>query len=90
MHLLARHWIENVVLQAPVARTLGITVRSADVDRVILLMPFSEALTTTPGVLHGGVIATSIDTVGAAASASGVSPDDEASGGILSTLSRFA
>ena len=81
MHSIAHHWIEKVVLQSPVAQTLSITARSADIDHVTLVMPFSEALTTTPGVLHGGVVATLIDTVGATASASGISPDDKASGG---------
>ncbi|MFA5565090.1 MAG: PaaI family thioesterase [Acidimicrobiia bacterium] len=86
MHPLAQHWIENVVLQSPVARALGISVRSAEVDQVTLTMPFSEELTTIPNVLHGGVIATLIDIVGAAASASGISPDDEASGGATANL----
>lgn len=86
MHSLAQHWIKNVVLQAPVAQTLGISVRSAEIDHVTLAMPYSEELTTTPQVLHGGVIATLIDTVGAAASASGISPDDDASGGATAIL----
>jgi uncharacterized protein (TIGR00369 family) len=86
MHSIAQHWIKNVVLQAPVARTLGISVRSAEIDHVTLAMPYSEELTTTPQVLHGGVIATLIDTVGAAASASGISPDDDASGGATANL----
>lgn len=37
-------------------------------------------------VLHGGVIATLIDTAGAAALASGISPDDNASGGATANL----
>ncbi|SED77732.1 PaaI family thioesterase [Ruania alba] len=86
MHPLANHWIENIVLQSPVAQTLSITARSADIDHVTFVMPFSEALTTTPGVLHGGAVATLIDTVGAAASASGISPDVPASGGATTNL----
>ncbi|WP_022892551.1 PaaI family thioesterase [Agromyces subbeticus] len=86
MHSLAQHWIENIVLQSPVAQTLSITARSADIDHVTLVMPYSAALTTTPGVLHGGAVATLIDTIGAAASASGISPDDEPSGGATMSL----
>lgn len=74
MHNLARHWIDNVILQSPVARAIGISLRSAEVDAVTADLPFSEYLTTTPGVIHGGVIASLIDTLGAAGSASGVTP----------------
>ena len=86
MHSLAQHWIENVVLKAPVAQALGISLRSAAVDQVTLAMPFSEELTTIPGVLHGGVVATLIDIAGATASASGLSSDDGVSGGATANL----
>lgn len=86
MHSLAQHWITNVILHSPVAQTLGISVQSAEIDHVTLSMPYSEELTTTPQVLHGGIIATLIDTAGAAASASGISPDDNASGGATANL----
>lgn len=83
---LGQHWIDNVVLQAPAVQTLSITVCSADVDHVTLVMPFSAELMTTPGVFHGGVVAALIDTAGVAASASGISPDDEAAGGATGDL----
>ncbi|WP_374700671.1 PaaI family thioesterase, partial [Rhodococcus sp. BS-15] len=86
MHNLARHWIDNVILQSPVARAIGISLRSAEVDAVTADLPFSEDLTTTPGVIHGGVIASLIDALGAAGSASGVTPEQEATGGATSHL----
>lgn len=86
MHDLARHWIDNVILQSPVARAIGINLRSSEVDAVTATLPFSEDLTTTPGLLHGGVIASLIDTLGAVGSASGVTPDLEATGGATSHL----
>jgi uncharacterized protein (TIGR00369 family) len=86
VHDLARHWIDNIILQSPVARAIGVTLHSADVDQVTAELSFSEDLTTTPGLLHGGVIASLIDTLGAAGSASGVTPDQEAAGGATSHL----
>lgn len=86
MHPLADHWINEVVLQSPVARALGITLHAARVDCLSAGLPFSEDLTTVPGVLHGGVIASFIDTLGAAASATGVTPDLEISGGATTHL----
>lgn len=86
MHDLARHWIDDVILQSPVARAIGFGLRSAEVDTVTADLPFSEDLTTTPGLLHGGVIASFIDTLGAVGSASGVTPEHEATGGATSHL----
>lgn len=86
MHPLARHWVDSVVLASPVARALGVTVEEAAVDALTLHLPLGDGVTTTPGVVHGGVVATLIDIAGAAASASGLGPDEGATGGATSQL----
>lgn len=86
MHSLASHWIDDVLLASPVARGLGISVETAEVDRIVARLPYSDDVTTTPGVMHGGVIAALVDTAGAMASASGLSPEDDATGGATSHL----
>lgn len=83
---LARQWIEGVIAQSPVGKALGVEMVALEVDRVSVRMPFSGQLTTVPGTVHGGVIATLIDIAGAAASASGVTIDDRPTGGATSHL----
>lgn len=83
----ARAWIDHVIAGSPVGRALGVEVVSADVDSIRMRLAFDEELTTVPGTLHGGVIATLIDIAGAAASASGLTEEDGATGGATSHLS---
>ena len=64
-------WITDVLLGSPVARTLGVELKSADPDRVVLALPFRAGNVTLARIVHGGAIATLIDIAGAAASASG-------------------
>jgi uncharacterized protein (TIGR00369 family) len=84
---LARQWIEGVIAESPVAKALGVEVVALEVDLVRMRVPYDDQLTTVPGTVHGGVIATLIDIAGAAASASGVATDDGATGGATSHLS---
>lgn len=82
----ARFFIDAVIAGSPVAKALGIDVTTAEVDRVVVRIGFDDDLTTVPTVIHGGVVATLIDIAGAAASASGLTPDDAATGGATSHL----
>ncbi|GAA4659913.1 PaaI family thioesterase [Gordonia humi] len=77
---LARRLIDEVVLGSPVATALALALDRVDVDDVALTMAMSDELTTVPGVIHGGAVATLIDTAGAAACASGVDGDDVTGG----------
>ncbi|WGX95180.1 PaaI family thioesterase [Nocardioides sp. L-11A] len=86
MHPIARTWIDDVLAGSPVARTIGIEVVSARAEEVVLALPFRDDLTTVPGVLHGGVVATLVDVAGAAASASGLGDADGATGGATTQL----
>lgn len=82
----AQHWIERVIVDSPVARHLQLRTVLAEVDRVDLALECRDDLTTVPGVLHGGVIATLADTAAAAASASGIDEADGAEGGATTHL----
>lgn len=83
---LAHQWIEGVLAASPIARHVGIVVLDAGVDEVRLGLRFRDDLTTVPGVLHGGVVATLVDIAGASASASGLTPADDATGGATTHL----
>ena len=67
--------IRDVLIGSPVARALGISLDTVEVDRVVLRLPFSPENVTLGAIVHGGVIATLIDVAGAAASFSGVGPE---------------
>lgn len=86
MHSIAQQWIDGVLLASPVAKALGLSLAAAEVDEVTLALSYDDDLTTVPGVLHGGVVSTLVDTAGAAASASGLSADDDAKGGATTHL----
>jgi uncharacterized protein (TIGR00369 family) len=57
-----RHWETNV----PFNRLCRISVRRWDADAVELLAAYADELSAHPGVFHGGVLATLIDTAGTA------------------------
>ncbi|MFD6677475.1 PaaI family thioesterase [Rhodococcus zopfii] len=82
----AQHWIDRVLINSPVAQHLRLRTVHAQVDRVQLGLDFRDDLTTVPGVLHGGVIATLVDTAAAAASASGIDEAETATGGATTHL----
>ncbi|MDJ0362783.1 PaaI family thioesterase [Rhodococcus sp. H29-C3] len=84
---IAQYWIDKLVDGSPVGKALSLSVEGAAIDRVTLAMPISHDIMTTPGVMHGGMLATLIDTAGAAASASGVIEEDKVTGGATTHLS---
>ena len=62
-----RHWQDGVAFN----RACGMTVRRWDPDGVEMHLPFRDDLGAHPGVFHGGVLATLIDTAGCGAVAAG-------------------
>ncbi|KWR91720.1 PaaI family thioesterase [Cupriavidus sp. IDO] len=80
-----RHMVENVLMNSPVARGLGIRLEVIEPEHVELVLPFLTTNVTHGSIVHGGVIATLIDIAGAAAAASGAN-GDEVRGGATSSL----
>lgn len=64
-------FVERILIASPVARKLGVTMKSIEPERVVLALPFDKSNVTVGDMVHGGVIATLIDIAGAAGSASG-------------------
>ena len=62
-----REIIQSFIPQSPLVRHLGIELKSLEQDRAELLLPYRPELATIGDVVHGGAIATLIDTVGTAA-----------------------
>jgi uncharacterized protein (TIGR00369 family) len=59
--------MRQFVPASPLVRHLGIELRSLERDRAELALPFDERLVTLADVVHGGAIASLIDTAGMAA-----------------------
>src|SRR5919106_3761647 len=68
-----REVMEAFVPASPLVQHLGIRLRELSPDRAALELPFDERLATMGDVVHGGAIASLIDTAGMAATWS----DDE-------------
>lgn len=85
MHPIADMFIHQILAASPIARHLGITVEAADIDHVVLALPYDPSLVTVGNTVHGGVIATLIDIAGASASGSGIT-DEGTTGGATTVL----
>jgi 1,4-dihydroxy-2-naphthoyl-CoA hydrolase len=72
----------------PFASQLGITVLSASTERVVAVLPWKPELCTSGGVLHGGVLMSLSDTVGALAVYLTLG-EDETTATITSTTQMF-
>ena len=59
--------MRQFVPASPLVRHLGIELRGLERDRAELVLPFDERLVTLADVVHGGAIASLIDTAGMAA-----------------------
>jgi uncharacterized protein (TIGR00369 family) len=59
--------MRQFVPASPLVRHLGIELRSLERDRAELALPFDQRLVTLADVVHGGAIASLIDTAGMAA-----------------------
>jgi uncharacterized protein (TIGR00369 family) len=68
-----RETIREFVPASPLVRHLGMRLDELSADRAVLLLPFDERLATMGEIVHGGAIASLIDTAGMAAAWS----DDE-------------
>jgi uncharacterized protein (TIGR00369 family) len=62
-----REIIERFIPGSPLVGHLGMRLESIGVDEATLVLPFGPALATMEDVVHGGAIASLIDTAGMAA-----------------------
>jgi 1,4-dihydroxy-2-naphthoyl-CoA hydrolase len=72
----------------PFASQLGITILQASAERVVAVLPWKPELCTTGGVMHGGVLMSLADTIGALAVYLTLG-DDETTATITSTTQMF-
>jgi uncharacterized protein (TIGR00369 family) len=62
-----RELIEQFIPHSPLVGHLGMRVESIGIDEAMLALPFKPELATIEDVVHGGAIASLIDTAGMAA-----------------------
>ncbi len=78
-------FVTHILAGSQVAKTLGVQLRALERERVVMFLPYDAANITVGTTVHGGVIATLIDIVGAAGSASGAD-SAKIKGGATSSL----
>jgi 1,4-dihydroxy-2-naphthoyl-CoA hydrolase len=78
----------SLVAMMPFAAGLGLTIESADADRVVGSIAWRDTLCTTAGIMHGGVLMSLADTVGALVTFLGL-PDAATTATITSTTQMF-
>ena len=59
-----RRLVEGFLPASPFPQTVGLSLTSLEPDRAVLTLPFRDAVTTMGDVVHGGAIATLVDTAG--------------------------
>src|SRR5919106_6945911 len=79
-----REVIEAFVPASPLVQHLGIRLRELSPDRAELELPFDQRLATMGDVVHGGAIASLIDTAGMAATWSDDAEPQSLSGSTIS------
>lgn len=79
-----REVMRAFVPASPLVRHLGIELADLASDRAELLLPFDERLATTGDIVHGGAIASLIDTAGMAATWSDDAEPESLSGATVS------
>ena len=86
-----REIIEAFVPNSPFAKHLGLRIDRIEADVAELVLPFGPDLPTMGDVVHGGAIATLIDTAGmAAAWSDDVEPESPAGGTISMSVDYVA
>ena len=78
--------MRQFVPSSPLVRHLGIELRTLEPDRAELLLPFDGRLATIGDVVHGGAIASLIDTAGMAATWADPDVEPESVAGSTITL----
>jgi 1,4-dihydroxy-2-naphthoyl-CoA hydrolase len=79
---------EALIAMMPFAVELGITLDEASPERVMATLPWAPRLCTTAGVMHGGVLMSLADTVGALVVFLGLA-EGETTATITSTTQMF-
>ena len=75
--------VEAFIPNSPFVGHLGMRLAALEQDRAELVLPFDEELATIGDVVHGGAIATLIDTAGMAAAWADGSEPGEAAGSTI-------
>jgi uncharacterized protein (TIGR00369 family) len=79
-----RETIREFVPGSPLVRHLGIRLDELSADRAVLVLPFDGRLATMGDVVHGGAVASLLDTAGMAAAWSDDEEPESLSGATVS------
>ena len=79
---------EALIAMMPFAAKLGIVLEEASPERVVATLPWAPELCTSSGIMHGGVLMSLADTVGALVVVLGLA-EGEVTATITSTTQMF-
>ena len=83
--------ISEFVPSSPLVRLLGMRLESLEQDRAVLVLPYRPDLATIDDIVHGGAIASLIDTAGMAATwADSAEPESLAGATVTLNVSYMA
>jgi uncharacterized protein (TIGR00369 family) len=80
--------LDDLIAMMPFAAGLGMTLEEASQDRVVALLPWASRLCTSAGIMHGGVLMSLADTVGALVAFLGLA-EGQTTATITSTTQMF-
>jgi len=81
--------VRAAIVGSPLASHLGLQVERVEVDRVGVRLPFRREVTTIGDVVHGGAIASLIDTAATAAAWSGADLEQQSRGTTIGLTVSF-
>jgi uncharacterized protein (TIGR00369 family) len=82
-------FVTEFMRRSPFGTGMGLRLAHIETDRVRVVLPYAEAVTTIADVVHGGAVSTLVDVAATAAAWSGAEPTDNPRGATIGLTVEF-
>jgi len=82
-------FVTEFMRRSPFGTGMGLRLEHIETDRVRVVLPYAEAVTTIADVVHGGAVSTLVDVAATAAAWSGAEPTDNPRGATIGLTVEF-